>query len=637
MISDTVLYTADSDMHLHAPEDDLLIFGQNKTRTARIAICVLLLVIAGSTLLRVQQTCSAPGFDVKHDEGQLAGDPGLLFYLTSRLVDNNGFPPDNFRADHRVEHPYAVDLPALFTVGQEFYLAWSYRLFGRNLPLHVFCVMAMSLFASLTAIGVFGLTRELTGKPGWAAFATLVYGLTTANYRTIGFILMREDFSLPLFAMHLWLLARAMRLGSRSAYVTAALALLAALSTWHAMTFIATLETTALFAWYLRTGRNILSGSSARPFPAILAAGSLLIPVLRAKWFPVSPPMLILYGLLLAAWIERRRPFKPLWRLLTGLALFVVLICFSRFFIGDYQHVFELMLSKLIYLGHPPRDPNALSFGARLLWQGPFATASPFYLALQLGISGLMLIIALISGAGDLWRGKGNNRIQVFLIMAFMSLTASLLVKRLVVLCGLMAPVFTAVLLSRLKSSKIKRTAVSITLAFQSFLMLAALPTINNASWYPSFERRNLAEFIYWAQSNLDGQSAIAADFINSAAILAHTEHPVIMQPKYETRSSRERIERYFNTFYQGTPDDLHAFLKGLKCRYLLVDGYLMIAFRYQGGIPWQARPAPGTAADAFLSTRPDRYTAIPGFRLIWQNDEHNSTWRLYEIEPRSD
>ena len=599
----------------------------------RIPIIVLLLIIAFGTALRVQYTLSTPSFNFGHPQGQLMSDPALLFYLTKRIIDGGGLPPDDFRADRRVEHPDPVDLPAIFTVGQEFYLAWGYRLLGCGLPLHVYCIIAMSLFASLAVLGVYGLTRELTEKAGWAAFAAAVYALTTANYRTIGFILMREDFSLPFFALHLWLMARAMRLGTVSAYVSAALALLAALATWHAMTFVATLEMVALFVWYLRTGRNPLSTCRAWLFPVILVTGCLPVPVLRAKGFLLSLPMLLLYGLLLLSWLERRRVLTPAMRFLTGLVLCTLALMVSHTVAGDYSHVYSLIWSKLIYLGRPPEDPMKLDFGARLLWQGPFDTGSPYYLLRQLGIPGLMLMAALIGAAKGWWRGHGDDRTQGLLALAALSLVASLFIKRLVVLDGLIAPVFTAYLLSRLRWPIAARTTAAVTLGVQSVLLITALLAMIGSSWYPQFERRSLAAFLFWARSNLDGKSAIATDFVNSAAILAHTNHSVIMQPKYETRASRNRIERYFTAFYHGSPADLKSLLMEFKCRYLLVDGYRMIAFRYQGGLAWRSRPAPGTAAETFLSSDPAVYTSIPGFRLIGVNRGKEPTWRVYEIE----
>ena len=71
-------------------------------------------------------------------------------------------------------------------------------------------------FASLVAAGIYGLTLELTGRIQLALGAAAFYTVIPANYRTLGFILIREDFALPWFALHAYLLARAIRCRSSS-------------------------------------------------------------------------------------------------------------------------------------------------------------------------------------------------------------------------------------------------------------------------------------------------------------------------------------------------------------------------------------------------------------------------------------
>ena len=603
--------------------------------TARFlaAVLVVLLIIAAGTAIRITFTFVSPAFNAEHPEGQLMSDPALLFYLTRRVVEAGGLPPADFRVDRRVAHPDKTDLPAMFTVGQEFYLALGYRLFGRNLPLHVYCVIAMSLFASLTVFGVFGLTRELTGKWSWAALAAMIYGLTPAAYRTIGFILMREDFSLPLFALHLWLTVRAARVKTRLALLTAALTLTAALATWHAMTFVVTLEAAAVLSWYLGSGRNPFSNAHVWPFPLVLAAGSLLVPVLRAKWFLFSLPMLLMAGLWLLAGIQRRYPLDRRSRPAAVLALCAVSVSLSLALAGDYRHVFDLLWAKLIHLGRLPEDPLSLSFGARLLWQGPFTGGSPDHIARQLGLPGLLLIWAILGAVRNWRRGQGDDRLQPLLAFGALGLVLSFLIQRLVVLTGLLAPVATVWLLSRCRRRRWTWTAAALLVIVQAGLLGSTLLTTVGGTWYQPIESRNLARFLFWAQDNLDGRGAIAADFVNSAAILAHTDHPVILQPKYETRAGRDRIERFFTAFYHGSPADFRALLHSYDCRYLLVDAYLMTILRYQAGLPWQQRPGPGTAAGSFLSTRPERYKTVPGFRLVYTSPQNPPVWRFYALE----
>ena len=138
-------------------------------RTAWIGACALVAAVVVGSAVRIHSALSLPGLASNSVEGMLKSDNALLYYVTQRIVESGGLPPDDFRADPRVEHPETSDLPAMLTVGQEFLVAWAFLAFGADTPLHVISVIVMGILASLAAVGVYGLTRELTGSDGWSA------------------------------------------------------------------------------------------------------------------------------------------------------------------------------------------------------------------------------------------------------------------------------------------------------------------------------------------------------------------------------------------------------------------------------------------------------------------------------------
>lgn len=75
-----------------------------------IGAAVLIAAIALGSAVRIQTAFSLSTFDPVHPERMLKSDPALLTYITQRILDSGGLPPDDFRADPRVEHP---DLSAL--------------------------------------------------------------------------------------------------------------------------------------------------------------------------------------------------------------------------------------------------------------------------------------------------------------------------------------------------------------------------------------------------------------------------------------------------------------------------------------------------------------------------------------------
>ena len=156
------------------------------------------------------------------------------------------------------------------------------------MPLHVFSVWIMAIWASLSTVCVFGLALELTGSPRWAALAAALQAAMPANYRTIGWILMSEDFSVPWFALHLYMLVRAARVRSPISILLASLALGAAVSTWHATSFLFALEAGCVFAWFLRTGRNPFGTRAAWILPITLLVFAVPVPVLRSTVFALS-------------------------------------------------------------------------------------------------------------------------------------------------------------------------------------------------------------------------------------------------------------------------------------------------------------------------------------------------------------
>jgi hypothetical protein len=139
--------------------------------------------------------------------------------------------------------------------------------------------------------------------------------------------------------------------------------------------------------------------------------------------------------------------------------------------------------------------------------------------------------------------------------------------------------------------------------------------------------------------------AAVAADSINSTAILAHTGRRAILSPKWESRASRARVVEFVTAFHALTPEQFRALLvTKYRCRFLLVDrvtlGYLCAYTAGLRGYDWR----PGSAASVFLSQNPDLLTSVPGYRLLYRspptirqsNGEPADFFRLYALEDSS-
>jgi hypothetical protein len=602
--------------------------------SARLAAVggVALLVVFGSAV-RVHGAWSDPRFDAARPERLLKSDPALLHYMLERVIDAGGGVPADFRADPRVEHPERVDLAVLDSVGMEFPLAWIHRATGGGVSLVALSTIVMAVVASLAVVGVYLLARELSGRVSGGLFAALLFALSPASYRTIGFVLMREDASLPLFALHLGLLARAARVRTPAAFAAAGLAALAAAATWHAMGFVLALEAAALFAWFTRTGRSPLAVRHAWIVPVLVALGSFAIPLLRARWFVWSVPMQLAAALGAGAVVERYTASRGR-AVAAGLATLAVLqLAGAALGVGtsDYAHVTSLLWAKLVHLGAPPEDPRLLPFDVRLMWQGPFETAALRELFAGFTVGAVLLPVALLRAAPSWLRGRGDGAYAALAVFALLACAAGLAIRRVLALPALLLPAVCAPLLPDAGGER-RRWLAGLSVA-QALAFAAILPH-RDVAWYFPLQQEEIAAVVDFIRRELPPDGAIAADNVTSPAVLALTGHPIVVQPKYETASSRRRNERLLRTLYEGSTGDLRALLREWDVRWLLVDRQTLWLFRWVAGLPLALHePPPGTAAWRFLSQDPARFDGVAGFRLVYRSALPQDMMRLYEVQ----
>ena len=625
-----------------------------------LGLALALVVVGLSAWMRVHAALGDPNFDASAPEGMLRSDPALLYHFVERILAAGGGVPAEFHADRRILHPDVVDVTATFPLGLEFIVAWARELSGSTEPLHVFCVRVASVLASLAALGVYGLALELTRRVGWALVALVVWATTWANYRTIGFVLVGEDLSVPLFALHLYLVVRAARVRTTSAMILAAAAWIAALSTWHATNFFAAIEAVLVFAWFVRTRENPFAAGRAWSFAACALLLAFAVPFLRGTRFAGSLPMALVLGLAAAGIVGARRPIGRATGLGIALATAAGLLALSlgaSWILGggqaEYSHVWRLFAAKLAHLGTLPADPLELPGEVRLMWQGPFSTSSPEQLAGELGWALLALPIALAEAVLAFARGRTEDPRRVLVGAGLgVGVVCAWLISRTVILPGLLLPVAFAVAAERAwsRSSSMGRkqllaaglALVSITQSWSAFGRASSF----RSSWYDPPQRRDDLRALVQALPRLvpEGEP-IASDFVNSTAILAHTGHAIVLQPKYEDRASRDRAVEFFTTLYQGSPEDLALLLRDrYRCRYLVLDRFTLglEASKYLGGLQRGAPPRAGSAWEQLAHASTPVLTTVPGFHLLYRSppsihDARGDAWdgmRVYEVDP---
>jgi hypothetical protein len=616
-----------------------------RVKTA-VAWLVALLAVLAVWRTRVALTHAIPNWNRADARGLLKSDPALLYWFTERIAENEGRLPDDLARTRAVQWPAEVDARVEFPQAQMWLAANTWRWSGRALPLHEWCVALFSLLAASAGLAVFGLARELSGSRALGLVALGTWALLPASWRTTSYVLLGEDLSFPAFAAHLWLLARAARVRTPSSFLLAGLALLVAMVSWHAAGFFVALEAGAFLAWTLRSGENALRVRHAwlALLPFLLA--SPFEPFLRGKLQFLSLPVQIAAALAGAAWIERRRErsrrpaLGPAARAALLVALLAgatgVALAASRAVgggLGDYSHVFGLIAAKLANLGRLPADPAELPFEVRILWQGPFETLQPRSLALHLNTALIGAAMLAVLALPTWWRGRGNATEAILALLSAVALLAAWLILRTAILAAVLLPTASVVAAARWRAGR-ARLVTGL-----AALVLLAPPCIwfpellhvtsKQNNWYNPDHVRELRQALAAIRAHVPAGEPVSSDEVNSTAVLAHTGHPILVQPKYESSAARARLEEYRSVATLGTPDELARYLGERRARHLLYDWRILWSSRYQAGIPSSVDGArPGTAL-AMTMQDPDR---LPGFELLWKSP--GGRFRLYELAP---
>jgi hypothetical protein len=542
----------------------------------RLAIClaVVCAIYAFHVHLKTAKIFANPTWDARDETGQFWSEFAFHYRFAKFFAEHPVRDWGQLARDRHVQFPDTVNDWAEFSIAMEVPVGVLYRwIYGnpittlegstpeglwsgfaaRHKPaFHVFVVWYDCLVSSLTLFAVFFLARALWRSDFAGLMASAFYATLYPSYgRTVKNLFLREDFAIPLIVFALFFTVRMLQQSNRHDQMFAALFWVAALASWHLTQFVLAVVVAAAVLVYLGWGET-----PRRPLAVgLLALCSMLLPVLRAKQFYLSPTMCVLYALTLAVWINGGRR-KAIGVFAASAASFLVLGALLQR--GDYAHVYELFFCKLRFLGVKPANPSSLPWDARVLWESAFDTASvaEFWHSLAWCLP-MALIVAAI---GRQERRVATNLSLLFVLLLF---PLSWMVVRYFTFLGFAAAVAAGgiVALPSIWWKPIALAAVG-----WQFLGLNAQP-LDRAPVLPAAYR----DVVKWVNENTPADAVLLASISESPVILAGTERPIVLHSKFENRTIRERYRQFLTTIY-ASEEDFARFARRYGADYFLFD-----------------------------------------------------------------
>jgi hypothetical protein len=528
------------------------------TPRARFWLCLGLVgvVYVFHVHLKTAKIFANPTWDAKNEVGQFWSEFAFHYRFAKVFAENRDW--SGLSRDRSVQFPDTINDWAEFTVAMELPAGLLYRWLQPATPFHGFVVWYDCIVSSLSLFAIFFLARALWRSDAAGVFASALYATLYPSYgRTVKNLFLREDFAIPLIIFALCFSVRALQDRKLRDQILAGLAWLAALASWHLTQFVLAVGVAAAVLVYLGKGET----PRVPWLVLVLAAGSVVLPVLRAKQLFVSPTMCALYALALAVWINGGRK-----RAIVVFSAWLVALLGLSWALGksqsEYAHVYELFFAKLRYLGVKPEEPASLSWEARCLWEGAFNTAARDDWWRSLG---WCLPLAAVAG----WKvGRMEVWKNVFVVFALALAPLSWMVVRYFTFLGFAAAVVAAGLITRRIWWRAALVAAAVWQMFAlDFQPLERTPVVPD----------NYKPLVAWINEHTPTHAVILASISESPVILAHTGRPIILHSKFENRRIRERYREFLDAVY-GREEQMFEFATKYGADYFVFDNGFLVA-----------------------------------------------------------
>jgi hypothetical protein len=547
----------------------------------RLVICLAAVCVfyAFHVHLKTAKIFANPTWSAQDEVGQFWSESAFQYRFAKFFATHPASEWGRLSHDRSVQYPDAMDDWAEFTVAMEVPVGVLYRWLGNEsphpsspprgeetrsgIPFHVFVVWYDCLISSLSVFGVFFLARALWRSDKAGVFASALYVALYPSYgRTVKNLFLREDFAMPLILFALYFTVRAVQDVKKRDQILAALFWIAALASWHLTQFVMAPLLVAAMLVYLGRGET----PQIPWFVLTLAAGTLVVPVLRVKQVFLSPTMCGLYALALAVWINGGRK-RAILVFAGWAAALLALSALMQRSAGDYGHVYDTFFYKLRFLGKRPADPARLPWEARLLWEGgAFNTAEwgEFWRSLKwCGPLGLVAAMLLSS------RKQGACATNIFIVFTLLLAPAAWMVQRNFTFLGFAAVVLTAGLVTR-------RVWWKVIVFGAAAWQLATLNTLPLEREQPSPDEYR--PVVSWLEQNAATNAVVLASIGDSPVFLAHTGRAIIMHSKFENQRIRDRYREMLEAIY-GSEDKFYEFARKYGADYFVYD----VGFLYEG------------------------------------------------------
>ena len=565
-------------------------------------------------------------------------ESAMMFGYTQDIAAGKGVPASDPNL-HGLEDipPYSQMIMAL-----EWFLGWGYRIksilfkdpvptaqekrFQDNVYLAQWVSFQLRAWISLSSGFLFLLLLTLRCRRSLAFAGGLFHAVAIAAIaRSTGQDIIRGNFALPLVTAFLLLLCAACVRPKKWKLILLGLVAFGLFSSWDLS--LGFFSAVAIY----ELARRLIGGrvSPARRnawivIAAALVLSALLIPFNRTYDLIMSPlivvllPSLIVTNLLAVKDPKQRFPR----RVLPALLLPCLLFLFWNFcvktprYVSHYSHFSDLTAAKLKFHNVKPRDPDLLTYDARIMWtpamhsanwrilttyfpspgvvpglKTPLKILNTAIAFLPFSITLFFVLLLLAPFPPPIWGFVRRNSPRALFFFTFTGvfLIGFIYIVRyhefLIIFLALSLMLLCDDILRGIacwSKQLAKRTLLLAcrgavwTLLVLLFLLESLVSLAGRRRYSSDVHLRETAHLIEWfRQSHVEGKCVIT-DFTVGPMLKCYAGSAIALQPQFGLERIRRPTQLYLNLIYHGTETQLAKFCNDLKADFFIFnEGYL--------------------------------------------------------------
>ena len=499
-----------------------------------------------------------------------------------KMLHDRGILPE---VDEAIQYPEGIRIRQIDAVTSEPFQAWLVRQLPESMSFASRLRWVEAAWFCLALPLLAWMVRRWTGSWWAGLLGALIYGTCLAGVlRSTGQEISRENFAFP------WLM---LAYGASAAYlvpsgsdrrvgwaVIAAVSTAFALMSWDMIQYVIAATAIGASAYILIRRADLIPVDGLIWYGgitfAVLLTG-LFHPYHRFHGLAVSPLMALLAGNLAAVWYGRRQPRTGDWKQRWGIPLtciaapplLVLALGAMTSYGASYGHFGELLYAKIRFLNEKPADPGLLTYHQRVMWVPALHSATwgltNWLFPFTLWIGMVIAVTAWFTG-----RASKDPLLAHVVFLFFLSVAAYVLFVRFHVFVALYAALLTGWALARAGrggwSWRCAATAVAA-------LVLWVEASHTYAERYnmsrPNVYYEEMTELADWLREHVAPEPVLANIGV-SAYIATYGKCPIVLHPKFEDPTIRDRMERFGLLMFGEDEKALRDWMDELGVRYLV-------------------------------------------------------------------